>query len=173
MHKGKPTWGALADSLPSPSPFTQTNVGIIGDGLKANSKSCYYWAVEKSCNNTAESCKYLHDYSPLGVAARPGFVKSSTWKREWRDHHNHEASENGAGDHSGDHAGDHAGDDLVLEEVEVQVDDTDDFELDGWGQRIPKSAQTTFGESTWGENRYRPPHIKALEEKFSREAAGW
>lgn len=155
LRQGKPTWGALADSLPPLSPNTQpSNLGVIGDGLKVNSKTCYYWAVTKNCTNTAEGCKYLHEYSPYGVAEKPGYTKpSAMWKREWRSQRDQEEAE--AERRQNDN-------ELVLEEVQQEV------EVDGWGQPIQQSS-----ENAWGDDTYKAPHVSALEERVAQSAVGW
>jgi hypothetical protein len=169
---GKPTWGALADSLPSPTSNQQSSFGVIGDAAKAKGKSCYYWAVEKNCSNSAESCKYLHAYSPFGIAAKPGWTRSpSQWKKEWRnlqdgggdEEEEGEEDEEGEGDGQGD--GDGEGE-LVLEEV-------GQAELDGWGQPINQATDSSWGGNTLGEEKYRPPHIKAMEQQASHGAISW
>jgi hypothetical protein len=159
LRQGKPTWGALADSLPSPSSTTQPNVGVIGDGLKANSKTCYYWAVAKSCNNSAESCKYLHEFSPLGIAPKPGWTKpASTWKREWRAQQDQEVK---------------LVEDDLLHQNDLVLEEVVQGEVDGWGQPVQKQSQITWGGSVWGDDKYKPPQVKALEDQVAAQAVGW
>jgi hypothetical protein len=56
--------------------------------------------------------------------------------------------------------------DLVLEEVEQE-------EVDGWGQTTNTASDSAWGGNVWGDDKYKPPHIKALEDKVAQEAAGW
>jgi hypothetical protein len=56
--------------------------------------------------------------------------------------------------------------DLVLEEVEQE-------EVDGWGQTINIASDSTWGGNLWGDDKYKLPHVKALEKKVAQEAAGW
>jgi hypothetical protein len=56
--------------------------------------------------------------------------------------------------------------DLVLEEVEQD-------EMGGWGQTANSSSASVSSGNVWGDDKYKPPHIKALEEKVAQEAAGW
>lgn len=57
---GKPTWGALADSLSSSSTELVTDP-------KGKKGTCWYWANNAKCKFSAESCKFLHEQSPAGV----------------------------------------------------------------------------------------------------------
>jgi hypothetical protein len=168
---GKPTWGALADYLPAPTSTEQpapSNSGLTStaEEQKAKGKSCYYWAVERKCSETAESCKYLHAHSPLGIAPRPGYSRGPNhWKKQWGEFQAKRYGE-GSGSGSGSVEGE-----LVLEEVT-------EAELDGWGQPINKPAENTWGGNTTSDedHKYKPPHVKAMEaieEQLSREAAGW
>jgi len=116
LRNGKASWGAAADYLPATVPR---------DGMK----TCYYWAHDGKCNNSAERCKFAHYWSDKGVAPKPGFHRPwgvDSWvKGEGED-----------GEVEGE---------LVLQEV---VD-------------------------AWGDNKYKPPHIKALEDKARQQAVGW
>lgn len=164
---GKPTWGALADYLPAtvpteqPAPSTST-LNDDDEALKLKGKTCYYWAVEKKCTQTAESCKYLHAHSPLGIAAKPAYYKPNHWKKQWGEF---QAKMGGEGSGGGSVEGE-----LLLEEVP-------EVELDGWGQPIKKPAESTWAaKDVVEDHKYKPPHVKAMEaieEQLSREAAGW
>jgi hypothetical protein len=69
---GKPTWGALADSLPIPNHT---------EYAPKPSKTCFYWTTDGKCEFTAENCKYLYAHCAAGVASKPG---RDSWKRvDW------------------------------------------------------------------------------------------
>jgi hypothetical protein len=185
---GKPTWGALADSLPPPTPIEPTE---YKPGRA--SKTCYYWANDGKCEFTAETCKYLHGPSPVGVAPKPS---RDSWKRiDWsrlrkRDGQNETETENGTAEENngwgkpadssdvnggwGEYTPGEEDGDLVLEEVQSP----------GWvaspGWSSGNGKANGWGESSgsaegWGssDDKYKPPHIKALEEKAQTQAAGW
>jgi hypothetical protein len=63
LRMGKPTWGALADSLPTPS--------HIEYAPGKASKTCFYWATEGKCEFTAWTCECLHAHLVAGVASDP------------------------------------------------------------------------------------------------------
>ena len=191
LRMGKPTWGALADSLPPPTP---TEVPEYKPG-KA-SKTCWYWANDGKCEFTAENCKYLHGASPAGVAPKPNTQHS--WKRiDWsrlrkRDGENETETENGAveeGNGWGNPAettgvsggwgewtpGEEDGE-LVLQEVQSPGWGTSA----GWSSGNANANANGWGETSgsaggWGtsEDKYKPPHIKALEVKAQTQTAGW
>jgi len=186
---GKPTWGALADSLPPPTPI-ETPEYKPGKA----SKTCFYWATERKCEFTAENCKYLHGPSPAGVAPNPNTPRS--WKRiDWsrlrkRDGENETETENGTVVEGngwgnpvessgvsggwGEYTPGEEDGELVLEEVQSP----------GWGTS-PGWSSGNANANGWGESsgsaegwessgdKYKPPHIKALEEKAQTQTAGW
>jgi hypothetical protein len=204
LRNNKPTWGAIADhpewlAKHSAEPRS-SHVGVIGEPLKETGKTCYYWAVLKNCNNTAESCRYLHEHSPHGVASKPSGSKvSSTWKREWRNLQDKEEMEaEGRRRENG----------LVLEEV-VQDQELDAWgepvqrssgavdgwgqptqrpseavdgwgqpiqrpsgEVDGWGEPIQRSSGTS-GANASTDSAYKPPHVRELEEMVAQAASSW
>lgn len=137
LRMGKPTWGALADSVPAPAPAPAAAPKI--------GYTCYFWATTGRCQNSTTTCKYLHELGTLGIARHPrGYRIPSNDQSRWREATSKEGNEWGEQD---DGEGE-----LVLEEVQ------------GWGG------------SGWGEetlDKYKPPHIKALEDQASTEFSGW
>ncbi|PBP28517.1 hypothetical protein BUE80_DR000481 [Diplocarpon rosae] len=96
LSKGKPTWGSIADFVPTPtandsdsqvaspspppSPATKGNEKFTSD--VGSKKTCWFWANLNRCNNT--SCRFQHAQSPYGVATRPGFWnKKSANPKSW------------------------------------------------------------------------------------------
>jgi len=184
LRMGKPTWGALADSLPTASSITSSSTEIVEYKPGKASKTCWYWAQDGKCQNSADSCKYLHEHCAAGVAQRPNTWKRINWSRwgnEKKDGENgdeNETEENGNGSGGSYSWGDETSfaeeGELVLEEV--QGNDSWGTEGDsvsaGWGNGWG-NAEHSGG---WGESsgeKYKPPHIKALEEKAQIEAIGW
>lgn len=181
---GKPTWGALADSVPPTTTTTTSQIqssvfgnevsdeSLLGPQGQANvgvykSKTCWYWANDaKGCSNSATDCKYLHEKCIGGVANKPNSWKKFEWNRFGISGEKGSEGE-GSGGHAwtinGDAETDAGIDDgeLVLEEVRAASN--------GW------AAETNASYSGWGEesDRYKPPHIKALEDKALIEAVGW
>lgn len=46
----------------------------------------------------------------------------------------------------------------------------------GWGDGTPDLMDQEAAESAWGDNsseKYKPPHVKALEEKERMKSEGW
>jgi len=175
LRMGKPTWGALADYAPTPIGEAQA-ADTSGSDLKFSSKrlTCWYWANDGRCNNTAESCKYLHEYTPNGIAKQPHNYKRSIWdrwsakekaERNWEDQ-----TENG--------------DDAQTEtEVEGDGEGMGEFVLEEATVGSDGLGNASMAESVWGgsqmtgwespSDKYKPPHIKALEEKALIETVGW
>ncbi|KUJ14222.1 uncharacterized protein LY89DRAFT_686732 [Mollisia scopiformis] len=177
LRMGKPTWGALADSLPAKPPTGSEN-SEEGPSGQANtgpfkSKTCWYWANDASgCNNSAEECKYLHERSPAGVANKPNAWKKLPWNRFASPG---EKEGGCAWTVNGDGEMDGGG------EVREQVVETARA-VNEWGylNKTGPSAwaaevSATVSLSGWGadSDKYKPPHIKALEEKALVEAVGW
>ncbi|PBP18008.1 hypothetical protein BUE80_DR011165 [Diplocarpon rosae] len=99
LSKGKPTWGSIADCVPTPtanhtdsqvaspsapaSPATKGSENFTTD--VASKKTCWFWANQNHCNNT--SCRFQHAQSPYGVATRPGawYKTSKTANPKSRD----------------------------------------------------------------------------------------
>jgi hypothetical protein len=193
LRMGKPTWGALADSLPpTPTDTIEYKPGKV-------SKTCWYWANDGKCEFSAETCKYLHGHSAAGVAPKPhtqGWKKSFDWSRlRKRDGENgyengtesgHEEEGNGWGNLAessavsggwGEYTPGEEDGELVLEEVQN----------DSWGNGNGSASVGWGNANGWGESsggaggegwgnsddKYKPPHIKALEEKAQIQAAGW
>ena len=192
LRMGKPTWGALADSLPPPSPSTEVE-------YKAGrpSKTCWYWANDGKCEFTAETCKYLHGPSSAGVAPKPN---TQSWKRiDWsrlrkRDGENANGNEtetengneegngwgniavgSGASGGWGEYTPGAEDGQLVLEEVQNDSWGTGNGSASaGWGNANGWGDSSGSAEG-WGstDDKYKPPHIKALEEKAQTQAAAW
>jgi hypothetical protein len=140
---GKPTWGAAADYVLSAGGSAGGMEMGTGKGdEKGRVKTCWYWAnYEGKCNNTSETCKYLHEFTSAGVATRP-----IQWKKPWTRWGTE--SENGK-----EEGGEEEGESSER----------------AWGK-------TDESVSAWGESstdKYKPPHIKALEEKAKIEEMGW
>ena len=194
LKDGKPTWGALADHSPAQNPF-HSHAGAAGAGDSEYKpgrpqKTCWYWAHE-TCNNSAETCKYLHGYCAGGVAPKPS---NNGWKKNWsrwdasgRPNLDDGSSVAGGGDGYGSRwvtseLREEGG--LVLQVVEEEVSGSG-----GWGAAGEQPAAcgpggimdgpwklTENAASTWGEaavDKYKPPHIKALEEQAQMAAVGW
>ena len=146
--------------------------------------TCWYWARDGTCGYSAENCKYLHEHTSQGVAPRP-WKKLPSWgthtRRRPRDGETAEdAIVNGEGTVDGwgeEKENDDSGE-MVLEEVNAEDSVTvagwgviGDGGAGGWGRDTPVQDAA----SGWGgqEDRYKPPHIKALEQKAMIEAVGW
>ena len=72
LRHGRPTWGSLADALPPPpAPVPNVATPNIDFKIFSRSKTCYYWATDGKCANSAEDCRYLHEYTSAGVAPKP------------------------------------------------------------------------------------------------------
>jgi hypothetical protein len=183
LHLGKPTWGALADSSQTlghanPDSFTEPEVAADSSDSRARAMTCWYWARDGKCNYTAETCKYLHAHTTKGVAPRP-WQKFPSWgTHTWKRKEDGDETVDGEGTVGGWGEGEvENGDELVLEEV--NGDDSvsiagwgviGDGGAGGWGRDTP----VPDGTSGWGgDDKYKPPHIKALEEKAKVEAVGW
>jgi hypothetical protein len=178
LRMGKPTWGALADSLPTPP--TPASADMVEYKFTKAAKTCWYWANDGKCQNTADSCKYLHEHCAAGVAPKPNSYKRINWSR-WapreKSGENSGDGENGNGSEGtgnenwdsngwGEETGAEEGE-LVLEEVQG----SDSWGVGGsagWG-----NASSTVGWGESSEDKYKPPHIKALEQKAQIEAIGW
>lgn len=135
MRMGKPTWGAAADLMPSPSHE------YIPDP-KGREKTCWYWA-NATCEYDTDSCRFLHRHVPAGVMPRPP-DKQTYWKRSRKE---------------------------SFSPLEGQ-----DSPYGGWGNGTPDLMDQDAAESAWGDHsseKYKPPHVKALEEKERMKAAGW
>jgi hypothetical protein len=151
LYKGKPTWGALADYPDYVPPASDAEAAIalggVDEELKSKGKSCYYWAVLGNCEHSAENCRYLHEHTSNGIAARPGRPKP-IWRREWRGSVNQDAAETESGVNDND---------FVLEEFVEEEEE----ELDAWGEPIKRT-----------KNAYKPPHVR-MEEQAAQSASGW
>jgi hypothetical protein len=197
LRMGKPTWGALADSLPPP---TLTESVEYKPGRP--SKTCWYWANDGKCEFTAETCKYLHAHCAAGVAPKPN---TQSWRKidwtRWRkgkgegetengdmNETNEEEEGNGWGNPTessgvsggwGEYTPGEEDSELVLQEVQNDSWGTASGNASaGWGN----ANANAWGESSgsvsgggWGssDDKYKPPHIKALEEKAQIATAGW
>ncbi|TAQ89489.1 hypothetical protein B7494_g2167 [Chlorociboria aeruginascens] len=153
LQKGKPTWGALVDYLPSPtasetSPITPPSPFAANASSEKN-LTCWYWA-QGNCVNTAQTCKYVHAFTYSGVARRP-WHKPTQWKLEtWkRGEEEGEANDDEQAEGEGD---------FVLEEA---------TSVWGRGNDVPawESEEFQHGKS-WSKERpsrekYQPPHVKA------------
>ena len=145
---GKPTWGALADYVVSPSIAADVKPDALG-----RTKTCWYWAnLEGKCNNSAETCRYLHAFTYAGVASRP-----TQWKKPW--------------DRWGPSSAD--GTDAVEKEsvLDVKGDTSEEGEISENSRGLGEPSVSAWGESP--TDKYKPPHIKALEEKAKIEEIGW
>ena len=175
LHLGKPTWGALADSSQPaghahPDSFTVPEVGQDLSDSRAKTMTCWYWARDGNCNYTAESCKYLHEHTQKGIAPRP-WQKFPSWGQpNWKRKEDGDETVDGWGEAE-------TANELVLEEV----NGSDTVSIAGWGV-IGDGGAGGWGRDTpapdaasaWGgDDRYKPPHVKALEEKARVEAVGW
>ena len=183
---GRPTWGALADASPAvghadPDSFTVPEVdpsSRVSAEQKRN-MTCWYWANNGKCDYSAESCKYKHEHTANGVATRPWKPRPSWVAPTWRQEKDGEsvindATVNFGGTVAGDENEDGNSGNLVLEEVNADTvarwGVIGDGGAGGWGRDTPIEVSS----SGWGqEDRYKPPHIKALEEKAMIEAVGW
>jgi hypothetical protein len=163
------------------------------------SKTCWYWANNGNCVNSAEKCKYLHGHSAAGIAPKP---KSAGWKAidwaRWPGKEDGEPNRNPNPDlESEDSGGKGEGEgEFILEEVKEKEDfNTGETAVTGWtagGSNWVESAQQwgsgvvdMEGNShspneealnAWGERsgeKDKPPHVKALEEKAQMQAVGW
>ena len=190
---GKPTWGALAGSLPP----TPTNTIEYKPG-KA-SKTCWYWANDGKCEFSAEICKYLHGHSPAGGAPKPhtqGWKKSFDWSRlKKRDgeNRNENGTESGHGEKGngwgnlaestavsggwGEYTPSEEDGELVLEEVQNDSWGNGNGSAsvgwgnaNGWGESSGNASGEGWGSS---DDKYKTPRIKAHEEKAQIQAAGW
>lgn len=176
---GKPTWGAIADSAPTvghanPDSFTVPEASLDSSKIAfQKTLTCWYWANNDKCNFSAEDCKYLHEQSAKGIAPRPWqkFPSwgSHTWKRK-EDGDETEGTVAGWGEEGEDRG------EMVLEEVTGD----DNISIAGWGVIGDGGAggwgrDTPVQETVWGgaDDRYKPPHVKILEEKARVEAVGW
>ncbi len=149
LRMGKPTWGALADSVPSLAPTTGYDTSMNDVKFSIKSKTCWYWANDGNCVNTAETCKYLHEHTANGVAPKP-----TAWrKRDFNWQRNRD--EQGTEDYEGE---------SVLEEA-----------VTAWQNETESIMAPEDATSPWGApgDRYKPPHVKAMEEKARIEALGW
>lgn len=160
------------------------------------SKTCWYWANDGKCEFTAETCKHLHGHSSAGVAPQP---RAGSWKKvDWsrmrkRDGENENKTENGnEGDGTGwGNVGGSSGvsggwgewtpgeedGELVLQEVPSDSWNAGNGTASaGWGNANGNGwDESPAGGEGWGnsDDKYKPPHIKALEEKAQIQAAGW
>ncbi|KAH7317789.1 hypothetical protein BKA65DRAFT_515191 [Rhexocercosporidium sp. MPI-PUGE-AT-0058] len=187
LRMGKPSWGALADSIPPPttaqiqaqiSPSSPLPLGH-GDGESMRDtnkafKTCWYWANE-NCQNTAETCRYLHEKCTGGVAPKP-----NTWKYNWSRWGKSDATDEFGKSWRGEKVDEEEDEELVLETVDDGTDWKEEVDEVGWGESAqPQGASTTWDQehlnNGWGDpaDRYKPPHIKVLEEKSLKEQVGW
>lgn len=185
LRMGKPTWGALADSSlvtghADPDSFSPPQVTSTDE--KGRTMTCWYWAHDGKCNYTADTCKYLHEHTSKGVVPRPGQKVSSWGAHTWKRGEGRETIERRAGGPvaASSEAGGGIGHDgeLVLQEVNAEDSMSNagwgvigDGGTGGWGRDTPVLDM----DSAWGgaDSRYKPAHIKALEEKARMEAVGW
>ncbi|KAG4441498.1 hypothetical protein IFR05_003025 [Cadophora sp. M221] len=186
LRMGKPSWGALADSIPPPT-TAQIQAQIApspplalgqGDGESMKDtvktfKTCWYWANE-NCQNTAQTCRYLHEKCAAGVAPKP-----NTWKYNWSRWGKSEPTDEFGKSWRGEKTDEEEDGELVLETVDDVTDWKEDDEV-GWGESAqPQGSSTTWDQdhlnNGWGDpaDRYKPPHVKALEEKSLKEQVGW
>lgn len=93
----------------------------------------------------------------MGIAPKPGSKPAPTWRREWRALQDQEQKEEVERPQESE---------LVLEEV-------DQSEVDGWGQPVQKPSESTWGGGVWGDDKYKPPQVKALEDLVAQQAVGW
>jgi hypothetical protein len=102
-----------------------------------------WYWANASCEYTADSCRFLHKHVPAGVMPRPP-DKQSYWKRGRKSVY----------DHSDENA----------------------MTNDGWGTGTTDLMDQEAAESAWGDcssEKYKPPHVKALEEKERMKAEAW
>ncbi|KAH9209513.1 hypothetical protein DL95DRAFT_344275 [Leptodontidium sp. 2 PMI_412] len=188
LRMGKPSWGALADSIPPPTtaqiqaqiaPASPLALGQ-GDGESMRDtpapktfKTCWYWANE-NCQNTAQTCRYLHEKCAAGIAPKP-----NTWKYNWSRWGKSEPTDEFGKSWRGEKADEEEDGELVLETVDDGADWKEDDEV-GWGESAqPQGSSTPWDQdhlnNGWGEpaDKYKPPHVKALEEKSLKEQVGW
>ncbi|KAK0111562.1 hypothetical protein ONS95_001913 [Cadophora gregata] len=194
LRMGKPTWGALADSIPPPTTAQiQAQIAptpaplalgqgegesMMRDPSKAF-KTCWYWAND-TCQNTAETCRYLHNHCAAGVAPKP-----SGWKNNWSRWGKSEATDEFGRSatwrrDNEQKAEDEEEGELVLETVDDGGDWKEEDE-NGWGESAQPPGSTTGSwnqdhlNNGWGDpaDKYKPPHVKALEEKSLKEQVGW
>ena len=183
---GRPTWGALADASPSaghidPDSFAVPQIETSSRLPPEHKKdmTCWYWAKDGHCDYTEETCKYLHEHTARGVAPAP-WKKPVRWgMHTWRRGNEEETV---AGDEmtiDGEGTEETGGEDseeLVLQEVHAEDSMNmanwgviGDGGVGGWGRDTPVQDAV----SGWGQDdRYKPPHVKALEEKAMIEAVG-
>lgn len=59
------------------------------------------------------------------------------------------------------------------QESELVLEEVDQSEVDGWGQPVQKPSESTWGGGVWGDDKYKPPQVKALEDLVAQQAVGW
>lgn len=149
LRNGKPTWGSKADlALSTTSPSLS---GKTADS-KGRVLTCYFWKHEK-CTYSPEECKYLHAESRAGTAKRP---TTHYQPKKW-------ATESWVKGGDKDGSSDSKSEKLILEEVKGEGSTWGD--ASAWGD-------VDVG-STWGEDKYKPPHVLALENKLMQQKHGW
>jgi hypothetical protein len=215
---GKPTWGALADANSPASPLPAghnvrlsshlqgSNAGftpVESTIMAPNKFTCHFWANEGKCQFSAEECKYMHDWSPNGVAKPPSKwngQKIQSWTR-WGKEKSQVGGNDGWGESTGgwgesnnnntwetnaNTTTENAEGDFVIQEVKNPDDPVtswgaadDSWEVTSsaagaWGQTLPKDVPNSASASAWGDvDASKPAHVRALEEKARIESIGW
>jgi hypothetical protein len=164
---GKPTWGALADSVSPSSPAMNTPPKGFSNSDKTGLKTCWYWAND-TCTNSPQDCKYLHEFSVAGVAPKPA-RSLSLWKRAsaskpWRAESQDDVGEESVWGDETEGAGGEGQGEMVLEEASD----------DRWGNSEWNGAGESVNDA-WGvaEDKYRAPHVRALEQRAAMAINGW
>jgi hypothetical protein len=153
LRNGKPTWGSKADlALSATSPSAS---GFAPLDPRHRTLTCHFWKTGK-CTKSAEKCNYLHADSPAGVAKRPGSymgqIPKARTMESWVKSVNKE----------GESGSEENGEELILEVKDEQGS--------VWGEPSPWAGGDTG--STWGDDKYKPPHVVALENKVMHQNHG-
>jgi hypothetical protein len=102
-----------------------------------------WYWANANCEYSADSCRFLHKHVPAGVMPRPP-DKKDYWKRGRKGAY-----------------------------VPAEGQDVSNGE---WGDGNTDLMDQEAVEFTWVDNsteKYKPPHVKALEEKEQMKSADW
>lgn len=161
LRNGKPTWGSKADlALSPPSPSVSGSVAL---DPRHKTLTCHFWKTGK-CTKSAEKCNYLHADSPAGVAKRPGSYIGPHAQPKVRTMESWVRAVGKEGSNEGESGSKENGEELILKEIK-------DEQGSVWGESSPCADGDTG--STWADNKYKPPHVVALENKVMQQTHGW